>query len=360
MIRGLLHRIGLIPTVPGMPIRKYSPRGRPLSANPGIGHRMKIFEKDQVNEFDDLEDMESDFMNIHKSHKVVRNELAEHQDKLGSWIVKDKYFKSPSLNLLTYSEKEQIRHLHDSDREEWTPEKLAASFPATEETIGKIIKAKWLIRDAKRITKHDLKVQQNWDALKQGKAPGVNEELRKHLLKFADRDIKNIPRPEVPQRNLLELPAGEFSNIITSCKKIIAPLAIKAEHNDMHQRSPGPIPTSDYGSNTIVLDEVTDKRPMTIELFRDSSGMLQPNSPPSTTTTSPTISHVAAALGSRTGKVEMTPAPTQFNSNKQKFELQDQITIPRKLRRHGATYKVDDSYFDDDGEFLYSVPGMRK
>lgn len=34
------------------------------------------------------------------------------------------------------------------------------------------------------------------------------------------------------------------------------------------------------------------------------------------------------------------------------------IHIPRKLYRKGATYRVDDSYYDDDGEFLYRVPGM--
>lgn len=364
MIRSLINRIGLAretcQPLSQMVIRKYSPRGRPLSANPGIGHRMKIFEKDQLDdEFDDLDDMESDFMNVHKSHKEVRKEVAEHKDKLGSWIVKDKYFKSQSLNLLTYSEKEQIRHLHDSDREEWTAEKLAGSFPATEETIGKIIKAKWLIRDSKRVEQHDSKVQQNWDSLRQGNVPGINEELRKHLLKFADRDIDHVPSKET-KRNLLELPAGEFSQIITSCKKMSEPLAIKAFHNEPDSRGAAPMHTaSDYGSNTIVLDGVSDRRPMTIELFRDSSGMLQPNSPPLNTTPA-TVNHVSTALGSRTGKVEMMPVPSQFNANKKMFELQDQITIPRKLRRHGATYKVDDSYFDEDGEFLYRVPGMKK
>lgn len=51
-------------------------------------------------------------------------------------IVGRKYFKpEKGINLLTWSEKEQIRYLHDSDQDTWTVEKLAESFPASEMTI---------------------------------------------------------------------------------------------------------------------------------------------------------------------------------------------------------------------------------
>lgn len=46
-------------------------------------------------------------------------------------IVKDKYFKENMPNLLTWSEKEQIRHLSNEHPDEWTLEKLAESFPVT-------------------------------------------------------------------------------------------------------------------------------------------------------------------------------------------------------------------------------------
>uniref|UniRef100_A0A1B0A3J7 Uncharacterized protein n=1 Tax=Glossina pallidipes TaxID=7398 RepID=A0A1B0A3J7_GLOPL len=38
--------------------------------------------------------------------------------------------------------------------------------------------------------------------------------------------------------------------------------------------------------------------------------------------------------------------------------VKDRIYIPRKLRRKGATYRLEDCYYDYDGEFLYRVPGM--
>lgn len=46
-------------------------------------------------------------------------------------IVKEKYFKENMPNLLTWSEKEQIRHLASTEPDEWTPEKIAESFPVT-------------------------------------------------------------------------------------------------------------------------------------------------------------------------------------------------------------------------------------
>lgn len=299
---------------------------------------------------------------MHKSHKDVEHELRGHRDQLGSWIVKNKYFKSSHLNLLTYAEKEQIRHLHDSDREEWTEEKLAESFPATEETIRKIIKAKWLLRDSKRIEQHDVKVQENWNALKDNKVPEIGEELRLHLLKFADREIEAAQVAVDDNREHLKLPMGEFSRIITSCKKTppatTSNLAITAPSSE--KAAPGP-PTLNYGSNSMIVDQVTDHRPMTIELFRDSSGLLQKIGDPDTASKSVTKPPpVQMALGSRTAKVEMRAMPTQFIESSPRFQMADQIIIPRHLRRHGATYKVDDSYFDDDGEFLYRVPGMTK
>lgn len=46
-------------------------------------------------------------------------------------IIKEKYFKENMPNLLTWSEKEQIRHLATTEPDEWTPERLAESFPIT-------------------------------------------------------------------------------------------------------------------------------------------------------------------------------------------------------------------------------------
>lgn len=38
----------------------------------------------------------------------------------------------------------------------------------------------------------------------------------------------------------------------------------------------------------------------------------------------------------------------------------ERIRIPKSLYKPGSTYKLNDCYYDDDGEFLYRVPGMYK
>jgi hypothetical protein len=46
--------------------------------------------------------------------------------------VKRRHFKEEKLpNMITYIEKQQIRHLHKEDPETWSIDKLADSFPAS-------------------------------------------------------------------------------------------------------------------------------------------------------------------------------------------------------------------------------------
>lgn len=54
----------------------------------------------------------------------------------------------------------------------------------------------------------------------------------------------------------------------------------------------------------------------------------------------------------RTVTVEPTDGRMQVQ------EYRERIYIPRKLYKRGATYKVRDCFYDDDGDFLYRVPGL--
>ena len=38
--------------------------------------------------------------------------------------------------------------------------------------------------------------------------------------------------------------------------------------------------------------------------------------------------------------------------------IREQIFVPKELYKKGGTFRVNDCYYDDDGEFLYRVPGM--
>lgn len=53
----------------------------------------------------------------------------------------------------------------------------------------------------------------------------------------------------------------------------------------------------------------------------------------------------------------VTVAPTDPGKLKVQ-EYRERVYIPRKVYKRGATYKINDCFYDDDGEFLYRVPGL--
>lgn len=41
------------------------------------------------------------------------------------------------------------------------------------------------------------------------------------------------------------------------------------------------------------------------------------------------------------------------------FEYSKRIKIPQNVYKQGMTYRIKDCYYDDDGEFLYRIPGLK-
>lgn len=106
--------------------------------DPGIEHRkaaMQNVEKDMNFENIEFDDFESDFMDVHHTHKEHMKEQEFFKEKIKFQIVKQKYFKDKYPNFLTWNEKQQIKYLHSTNSEEWTIEKLSESFPALPEVI---------------------------------------------------------------------------------------------------------------------------------------------------------------------------------------------------------------------------------
>lgn len=112
---------------------------RRYSKDPGISKRRAALsnplELEQDFENLELDDLEADFMDVHKSYKEHRREMVLKKERLKYQIVKQKYFKEKFPNFLTWNDKEQIKFLHNKDPEEWTVEKLSESFPALPETV---------------------------------------------------------------------------------------------------------------------------------------------------------------------------------------------------------------------------------
>lgn len=102
--------------------------------------------------------------------------------------------KHTYFNLLTWDAKEQIKYLHLQDPEFWTPEKIADSYPISEENVKKLLKSKWSPKTLDDLANHDQKVIDNWRSLTESsepRGPAINiyEELketnRMALLKYA-------------------------------------------------------------------------------------------------------------------------------------------------------------------------------
>lgn len=120
-------------------IRSYARKAmyRKKTANPGIDKRIRILEeKDEANlEEIDVEELESDFMKLGDVHRQHEKEVKYSKEKEKYWIIRQKYFKENKVNFLTWSDKEQIRYLHETNPGEWTIHRLSEGFPALPETI---------------------------------------------------------------------------------------------------------------------------------------------------------------------------------------------------------------------------------
>lgn len=322
---------------------------------------------------DDPEDyshLESDFANVDQTHRSHKREMAFQQERIKHMIVRSKYFKETQLNFLTWAEKEQIRHLHQNDSEEWSAEKLADSFPADELTITKILRANWQPRTDDRVRRHDDGVRRSWQALLDGGDVGViGPKLRDHLMKFSTRGVvTDTERPAIGVKaSSLRSKSGnnEFLSIITSCKKYSEPEAAEQQTDDQIE-----LPTRPPNSDSFLLGKVNKSKPL---MFKELTGIADEGSQRNDLKLRHNPFHdprgeqaVMSAIPDNS--VDQLHVQKYDTTNVQSTEaelkklsmpaIQDQISIPKALYRRGATYKLRDCYYDDDGEFLYRVPGM--
>lgn len=347
--------------------RNYARRAR----NPGVDRRMALLNRDQLQtnlgELEQLE--EADFSQVHKSHKQYEQEAQHYRERLQSWIVGNKYFKTKQLNFLTWSEKEQIRYLHNFDPEEWSIDKLVVSFPADRYTVVKIIKAKWIPRDTTRVQKHDETVRENWELFKSGRIKNIDDGFAEHLNKFVHRNFQEVQKPKIEQKRLYNIQqhnqeGGDFLQIITSCKKYANTTdqpdvkRIGEEEHISDQDIPD-ISTKAPNQGMFMMKNVSDRHPKTLQQVKRELGMSPTKEQYSDDSDASSISSSRDCLiNVKKYESELVTFDESSTSTQKKLDIKESIQIPRKLYKKGATYQLDDCFYDDDGEFLYRVPGM--
>ncbi|KAJ9576165.1 hypothetical protein L9F63_006987 [Diploptera punctata] len=344
--------------------------GRP-APNPGIQHQLNNFdvEDNSSEETYEFEDMESDFMELHEMHHMHEKDEKDRKSKIQLKMVGQKYFKpSKSPNLLTWAEKEQIHYLHSSDPEKWNINKLAESFPATEEIIKKILKSSWKPQDSTRIIKHDQMVQKNWQLLQSDKLD-IDPELKKHVNKFTSRNISvhHIPDPSVEEKWRPKPKITEFGNIIDSYRHL------KGEDQEkptgVVHRSHKDLVTPKDDSYVIPNkgESYVKSGCSTLESYRKNIDIaIQKGHTPSLDARL-MLKHSDTNSNQVENTESLDLAVSSSTQGLQNVEIElrnddfppEKIIIPKNKWKRGATFKMGDCYYDDDGTFLYRVPGMK-
>lgn len=315
--------------------------------------------------------------------------MNEHREKLGNWVVRDKYFKQKSPNFLTWAEKEQIRYLYEKDTEEWTPERLSDCFPVDAIRVRKLLKAKWSPLDEKRVKRHDEKAKENWERFKNGELDtDLDYQLKKHLTKFIDReiDLSATPKFEVKKKyiEMIKTRNNEFRNIITNCKKPqisigsaeFSETSKKANDQDMKQIEMSEERFSQMQDHTKIFNSknVKMKKEMTysdLKKLIDSDNKNQPQEIELQSTDieikspeNPAGTGIVLKSHSQQNIDDSLYIPNKYQPNRSSTDLdyapqiKEYIKIPMKLYKKGGTYKLGDCFYDDDGELLYRVPGL--
>ncbi|CAB3244660.1 unnamed protein product [Arctia plantaginis] len=348
-----------------------SRRLQPPGPNPGLDNRLKSYESEGLRIEDEdaesvVEQSESDFYNVGEAYNEHMNESLMGKYEMRHRIIKEKYFKENMPNLLTWSEKEQIRHLASTEPDEWTPEKIAESFPVTVLVAKKLLKYPWKPATVQRIARHDSSVMRNWKELKEGSID-IPEDLRKHFLKFSDRSIPPLNKESIKIELSEQENIGEFESIIRRCAA-----SEKQSPNNEHRLA---LPDSDtntqFETKQLNNKKENSKRVTLEELTTKIKNRLEKG-------TQVDISDKIIVDTIKTGVVknseEITKEIELFNENIQQNSLEEvkeknvepnevmnypeRIRVPKKAYKRGATYKVNDCFYDHDGKFLYRVLGM--
>ncbi|XP_023949608.2 uncharacterized protein LOC112054159 [Bicyclus anynana] len=352
-----------------VPVRLLRNRSRRLDgggSNPGLDNRLTAFREEGIKVQDDdieefMEQSDSNFFNVGEAYNAHLNETLIGKHQLKYQIVKDKYFKENMPNLLTWSEKEQIRHLAATQPDEWTPQRIAESFPVTEHVAKKLLKYPWKPATEERIARHDASAMRNWRELKEGTLD-IPEELRSHFLKFSERTIPPLNKKSI-KMDISEKKMGEFEQIIQRCasnenNKNDSNNSESSESNTDEETKPI---KKDW--KKVTLNELASTIKNRLDKGKnvnipDKMIVESINNEPNNINTNQAHNTEIELFDEKKEKNSVTNYKEEDDKVDLPASYPERIRIPKKAYQKGATYKVDDCFYDHDGRFLYRVIGM--
>lgn len=306
------------------------------------------------------------------------------------------------LNLLTYAEKEKIRYLHESDPEQWNAEALSRSFPISEEGVTNIIKSSYRANSLEQIHTHDQQLIERLRKIKSGEIPLTDELKAKLRIRNQIPIQPGLGTFATTNFSVPKKPLGQFGKLVAMPK---ANSKVEKNSDRPRQHSNALEPYGHHEEERIQENEfrqleINSNSPMTLSEFENKvkSGLEKNRITP--TAEVDYLLHIKekAAL-SELLKADDTQNEVELNKpavddyvhfgkvpkyknyvSQEKVGLNvekgqpyiyepetgyqkpfantssaDTITIPAGKRKPGSVYRVGDSYYDEDGEFLYRV-----
>lgn len=419
-------RCGILPLIRSsscQPSRFY--RDRKTYAGDRAGFRRQMNELGDADLFEEDPEgsYEADFSKVPEVIRENQMEMKRQKEKVKLKMIERKYFRvSNQPSFLTWAEKEQIRHLNQLDPKEWNAERLSESFPATEDVIIKILKAKWTPVDMKRVRVHDENIKKNWQAYKANKFEDLDPELKEHLAKFSQRKFNSSRNAYALSKNdqiEFKFPKPkhqEFAHIVSSCKPL-------QKSKEIAENKSEQIEAGEQGSSVMInktsteaykvelprklrvqnirFDELqkklgivkanADEDDFHIGFSQESNSKKWPNeqinlnravwlkdfeeidlnhspnpkelseieSVSDENESDAKIVHMSRKQEMHVNKyVKKDVNAKSFTASVDLEPFIDKIVIPKEVRKEGGMYRVNDCFFDDNGEFLFKVPGL--
>lgn len=208
---------------------------------------------------------------------------------------------------------------------------------------------------------------QNWKDFKQGKLKDLPEELKEHLKKFSNRTLNfETHAKELSAKSQVRvLPAkGEFSEIISSYQRV---QESKQENSDLNQiEDDTEVKPRKQKSKLVTFKELQAEVKAHIRKETEATPEHQLLSSASfpRKEDAETVDLVREDIAAIIQKRHETKTGKELGFVKQVSQdvshliYPERITIPRNIYKKGFVYKLNDCYYDSDGQFLYRVPGM--
>lgn len=234
----------------------------------GLGLREEELQEMGPDDLEAMTDASFDTFNQEAAH--IEIDAKKYQALLRRRTIQHKYFKPygpVEENLLTWSMKEQLKYLHFSDPDQWTPEVLSKSFPISPQGVVNLIKSHRMPRSEAERQRHDKAVVARWKKHMRGQIGSF---------KILEKALKNksapekLPTPVVGVENLVSVLEGlHFDG-----EQPYVPKSLKTRNKLPRQpKMPGKSFYSiieDYKLKTSVGKEQTEKNAPTNDLARIS------------------------------------------------------------------------------------------